>query len=286
MRQQFTIRFVIMLVVAMTGALARAFTIDGIIYVIDNDEVVVDDYSGPGGSVTIPESVEYSGNTYTVTSIGQYAFSGCSGLASLVLRAKDCQIASNAFQNTDLRCAVFLSNSLANSIGSNLDGCEVFAFGDEPIDVDCEKLYTFIDESKIEVPYDTELAILSVGGLKSSEYSYVGKPCGELYIDGNTSLAEMEFLNNSETAVDAGAYVIDELAFSFRYDEYGINSPEVTLKLEEPLSYTISKAPLVVSVSPSSSAITYGDRCPDFSVEYDGFVNGEGTGALSSLPVM
>ena len=45
MRQQFTIRFVvlsIMLVVAMTGALAQTFTIDGIIYLIYNDEVVVD----------------------------------------------------------------------------------------------------------------------------------------------------------------------------------------------------------------------------------------------------
>ena len=37
------------------------------------------------GSVTIPSSVTYSGTTYSVTSIGEEAFSGCSGLTSVTI---------------------------------------------------------------------------------------------------------------------------------------------------------------------------------------------------------
>ena len=46
------------------------------------------------GSVVIPESVTYSGTVYSVTSIGYSAFSGCSGLTSVVWNAKNCNISS------------------------------------------------------------------------------------------------------------------------------------------------------------------------------------------------
>ena len=37
------------------------------------------------GDVTIPESVSYGGKTYSVTSIGDWAFYGCSGLTSVTI---------------------------------------------------------------------------------------------------------------------------------------------------------------------------------------------------------
>ena len=40
----------------------------------------LDEYSG---KIVIPETVNYNGNTYTVTSIGQSAFYGCKGLTSI-----------------------------------------------------------------------------------------------------------------------------------------------------------------------------------------------------------
>lgn len=36
----------------------------------------------PTGVLIIPDSVEYNGNIYSVTSIGESAFSGCSGLTT------------------------------------------------------------------------------------------------------------------------------------------------------------------------------------------------------------
>lgn len=38
--------------------------------------------SYPTGSLVIPNSVTNGGNTYSVTSIGNYAFEGCSGLTT------------------------------------------------------------------------------------------------------------------------------------------------------------------------------------------------------------
>ena len=40
-------------------------------------------YSNPTGAIAIPATVANGGNTYSVTSIGQYAFYGCSGLTSI-----------------------------------------------------------------------------------------------------------------------------------------------------------------------------------------------------------
>ena len=42
-------------------------------------------YTKPTGNLSIPDSVLYGGNTYSVTSIGDRAFYGCSGLASITI---------------------------------------------------------------------------------------------------------------------------------------------------------------------------------------------------------
>ena len=64
------------------------FTVDGVRYSVndDNTTVTVAGYpsgSKPMGDLTIPESVTYGGISYPVTSIGNYAFNGCSGLTRI-----------------------------------------------------------------------------------------------------------------------------------------------------------------------------------------------------------
>jgi hypothetical protein len=49
------------------------------------------------GSVTIPESVEYNGKTYKVTSIGNFAFNDCSGLTSITIPNSVTTIGYSAF---------------------------------------------------------------------------------------------------------------------------------------------------------------------------------------------
>ena len=57
----------------------------------NNTELAVSYWDGSeysneySGEVIIPESVEYNGGTYSVTSIGDYAFQYCSSLTSITI---------------------------------------------------------------------------------------------------------------------------------------------------------------------------------------------------------
>ena len=86
---------------------AHDFAVDGIYYNKNADGTSVtvtyrgesyDEYSDEySGNVVIPSSVTYSGNTYAVTSIGDYAFSRCSGLTSITIPNSVTSIGSGAF---------------------------------------------------------------------------------------------------------------------------------------------------------------------------------------------
>lgn len=72
--------------------------VDGIYYEFSGTEATV--VSGTNkytGSVTIPASVNYGGDTYSVTSIGSYAFYDCSGLTSVTIPNSVTSIGERAF---------------------------------------------------------------------------------------------------------------------------------------------------------------------------------------------
>ena len=75
--------------------------IDGIFYNFSEDNATVtyktNAYKSYSGSVFIPESVTFEGNTYNVTSIGVSAFSGCSGLTSISIPNSVTSIGAAAF---------------------------------------------------------------------------------------------------------------------------------------------------------------------------------------------
>ena len=64
------------------------------------------------GNVVIPESVTYNGNSYPVTSIGNYAFSSCSGLTSVTIPNSVTSIGYSAFSN----CSGLTSVTIPNSV--------------------------------------------------------------------------------------------------------------------------------------------------------------------------
>ena len=76
--------------------------VDGVRYSVNdgNTTVTVAGYpsgSKPTGHLTIPESVTYGGISYPVTSIGEEAFSDCSGLASVTIGNSVTYIGEGAF---------------------------------------------------------------------------------------------------------------------------------------------------------------------------------------------
>ena len=96
--------------VATTALWAEDFEVNGIYYNFLADktnEVEVtfrgsdyDSYSDEYmGSVTIPETVTYSGIIYSVTSIGEWAFSSCSGLTSITIPNSVTSIGEYAFSD-------------------------------------------------------------------------------------------------------------------------------------------------------------------------------------------
>ena len=72
------------------SASAIKFTVDGVRYSVNDDNTTVTVAGYPSdseltGDLTIPESVTYGGISYPVTSIGNWAFFGCSGLTSVTI---------------------------------------------------------------------------------------------------------------------------------------------------------------------------------------------------------
>ena len=98
------------------------FKKDGIYYYINNDTEVgigrIDvnkyDYSG---DITIPEKINYNGNSYTVTSICDNSFRGCENITSLHLPYTIKYLDNYEFQNCRGLEAIHLPDSLI-SIGS------------------------------------------------------------------------------------------------------------------------------------------------------------------------
>ena len=102
MKRFFTFFFAL---VATTTLWAEDFSVDGIYYNIltykTNEVEVTSGSSKYSGSVTIPETVTYSGTTYSVTSIGNDAFFDCDGLTSVTIPNSVTSIGGSAFWYCD-----------------------------------------------------------------------------------------------------------------------------------------------------------------------------------------
>ena len=114
---------------------AEDFEVDGIYYnIISSTDMMVEvtyrgssysEYSNEySGAVTIPKSVTYNGNTYSVTSIGNYAFADCYALTSSVeIPNSVTSIGDKAFLWCSLLRSVEIPNSVTTIGESVFQGC-------------------------------------------------------------------------------------------------------------------------------------------------------------------
>ena len=128
MKQIFKLSLLFLALLLSADAIAYNFEIDGIYYDIYGEEVTVtgkeyDSYYGGyisdyTGSVSIPANVIWNGHNYSVTKIGDCAFSYCNALTSIYIPNSVTSIGSAAFYGCKGLTNINIPNSVA-TIGNN-----------------------------------------------------------------------------------------------------------------------------------------------------------------------
>lgn len=111
----------LVLTILPMAVMADAVEINGIYYNIIEKAKLAEVTTNPykyNGNIVIPEVIEYVGMTYCVTSVGEYAFSGCSGLTSVTIPNSVMNIKDNAFSACSGLTSIEIPNSVT-SIGYN-----------------------------------------------------------------------------------------------------------------------------------------------------------------------
>ena len=126
---------VIVFSMASIAAFAHDFEMDGIYYKYNDGNsgtsvsvtyrgssynTYSDEYTG---EVIISESVTFNGKTYSVTSIGDRAFEGCSGLTSATIPNSVTSISFYAFGGCSGLTSVTIPNSVTSIGSSAFNGC-------------------------------------------------------------------------------------------------------------------------------------------------------------------
>ena len=129
--KQFKLTFVLAMLMSMVGLQAFAdfdtstkIQVDDLYYYLDKDNsqaLVTSMPSASGtytGDIVIPSSITHEAKTYSVTSIGYYAFKGCTGLTSITIPNSVTSIGGFAFWGCSGLTSVTIPNSVT-SIGSS-----------------------------------------------------------------------------------------------------------------------------------------------------------------------
>lgn len=171
-----------------------------------------DPYSGytqPTGALEIPASVTYNGTTYSVTSIGSYAFPLCIGISSVIIPNSVTSIGDYAFHECEGLASVSIPNSvtmIGNSAFSWCRGLTSLTIGNSVTSIGN---YAFIAcDSLISVPIPNSVTSIGNGAFSGCRrLSSVSIPSSVTSI-GNVAFANVRHIEYYGIAMGApwGAY--------------------------------------------------------------------------------
>lgn len=201
-------------------ASAYTFEIDGIYYnmkvtgTTKTAEVTYRDnnYNSYSGSVTIPTSITYSGETYSVTSIDWYAFYGCTGLTSIEIPSSVTIIGSYAFYSCTGLTSIEIPNSVTFIGDRAFSGCSGLTSIEIPNSVTSIGWYTFqgcTGLTSIEIPNSVtsigSYAFYGCTGLTSIEISNSVTTIEKYALYGCSGLTSIK-IPNSVTKIGSYAF--------------------------------------------------------------------------------
>ena len=216
------------------------FSVNGIYYKVgENNTVSVT--SGEvkySGDIVIPEQVTYNGWAYKVVSIGNYAFSRCSGLTSISIPNSVAYIGIEAFYECSSLISVTIPNSVISIGDAAFSGCsglttivseiekpssisyafspETYSFAELIVPKGTKTLYEATEGWKefkkiTEVTDKDEVSEFSVNGIyyKVGENNTVYVTSGEVKYSGDIVIPEQVTYNDktySVTNIGTGAF--------------------------------------------------------------------------------
>ena len=245
--------FSLFLTLFVASSVWAFFEVDGIYYNYVNDGVEVtypDRYGVYSGDVTIPSSVTYNGNSYSVTSIGRYAFDDCSGLTSVTIPNSVTSIGEGAFYKCSGLTSATIPNSVTSIGSSAFSGCRgltsvtipnsVTSIGEESFK-GCSGLTSitidsYADISNADLEFTKNgikyriLSKISVAVAENWEYTYTDETKTVFsYCSGDIVIPEsVEMTNNTYTVIGIG-----EDAFYGAHDITSITIPNSVTSIGE-----------------------------------------------------
>lgn len=233
--------FIVAFLLPSITLLAHDFEVDGIYYNITSstDMTVAVTFKGGSynhysneylGNVTIPKAVAYSGNTYSVTSIGVDAFYECTGLTEVTIPESVTSIGDYAFQD----CRGLISVTIPNSVTiigretfSNCRGLTSVTIGNSVTSIGYSAFYKCTSLKEVIIVDGTE--ILTLADNLSTQGLFYNCPIEKLYLGRELNYSNVPFGANTKLKfVEIGNNVV-----SLGLNIFG-NTPEIrNLKIND-----------------------------------------------------
>src|ERR1035438_2531549 len=113
MKTRFKVLLTLLLLLALPAAVRAQFT-----FTTNNGAITITGYTGSGGAVTLPDTMNIGGLNLPVTSIGGNAFASCASLASISIPNSVTNIGYGAFYD----CTNLTNVTIGNGVTSIADG--------------------------------------------------------------------------------------------------------------------------------------------------------------------